>query len=43
MKKEYTQPIIEVIVLDTEDIVTASDPINMLFGGGLDGDTETEW
>lgn len=34
MKKEYTQPIIDVIELDTEDIVTGSptsfDPLGIL-------------
>ena len=43
MKKEYTQPIIDVIELDVEDIITESTPINMLFGGNLAGDEEVEW
>ena len=33
MKKEYTQPIVEVIELNTEDIVTGSntfDPLGLL-------------
>lgn len=40
MKKEYTQPIIEVIVLDTEDIVTAS-PVSFDPLGILDEDSDS--
>ena len=39
MKKEYTNPIIEVIVLDAKNILLASNE----FCGVLAGDTETDY
>ena len=43
MKKEYTQPIVEVIELNREDVIVCSEIASLSFGGGLDGDTETPW
>lgn len=38
MKKEYTNPIIEIISLSDEDIITTSS----VFGGTQPGDTEVD-
>ena len=37
MKQEYTSPIIEIVELDTEDVITAS------FGGEQAGDNTKGW
>ena len=42
MKKIYTQPTIEVEVLQQEDVITTSGVANKL-GGLLPGDKEIDW
>lgn len=43
MKKEYSQPSLEVTELLTEDILAGSDEKDVLFDGGASGDLPSLW